>query len=146
MNKGFLKIALLSAVCASMPASFTSCKDYDDDINNLQTQIDNIKIDLKKLQEKIDAGAVITGVEKTAEGIVIKLSDGKSYTVTNGKDGEAGAAGKDAAVWTIGADGYWYKDNVKTDYKAIGAQGEQGPAGPAGPQGPQHIYRQVLKR
>ena len=137
MNKGFLKIALLSAVCASMPASFTSCKDYDDDINNLQTQIDNIKIDLKKLQEKIDAGAVITGVEKTAEGIVIKLSDGKSYTVTNGKDGEAGAAGKDAAVWTIGADGYWYKDNVKTDYKAIGAQGEQGPAGPAGPQGPQ---------
>lgn len=27
MNKGFLKIALLSAVCASMPASFTSWKD-----------------------------------------------------------------------------------------------------------------------
>jgi len=36
MNKGLLKLALLSVVCASMPAAMTSCKDYDDDISGLE--------------------------------------------------------------------------------------------------------------
>ena len=35
MNKGFLKIALLSALCASMPFSLYSGKDYDDDIDGI---------------------------------------------------------------------------------------------------------------
>ena len=60
MNKGILKIALLSLVCAAMPASFTSCKNYDDDINNLQDQLDVVRATIGQLQAKIDAGAVIT--------------------------------------------------------------------------------------
>ncbi len=129
MNKGILKIALLSLVCASMPASFTSCKDYDDDINKLQGQIDAVKATVDQLQAKIDAGAVITSVTATGNGIVVTLSDGKSYTITNGVDGAAGT------TWTIGDDGYWYKDGVKTDYRAIGIDGKDGQNGENGQPG-----------
>lgn len=37
-----------------------------------------------------------------------------------GKDGE------DASSWSIGEDGYWYKDGVKTDTRAIGVKGDKG--------------------
>lgn len=123
-----MKIALYLTVCASMPASFTSCKDYDDDINNLQDQIDGIKVDVQKLQDLIAQGSVITGVKDTANGIAFTLSDGKTYEVTNGQPG---------TKWTIGDDGYWYENGNKTNYKAIGSDGATGPQGPAGPQGPQ---------
>lgn len=143
MNKGLTKFALLSLVCSMMPAAFTSCKDYDDDIDHLQGQIDAIKVDVDKLKEMVSAGKIITNVASSADGVVFTMSDGQTYTISNGKPGTA---------WTIGEDGMWYKDGVKTDYKAIGVdgavgpqgpkgdkgdQGEQGPAGPAGPQGPQ---------
>lgn len=58
MNKGFLKIALLSAMCASMPFSFYSCKDYDDDIDGihqtdagLQKQLNDLDALLKSYQQ-----------------------------------------------------------------------------------------------
>lgn len=37
-----------------------------------------------------------------------------------GEDGEDGDDGRDADVWTIGTNGYWYKNGVKTNNKAIG--------------------------
>ena len=80
-------------MCTSMAVSYTSCKDYDSDIDNLQTQIDGIKVTLGELQSKIDSGNVITGVTSTADGLVITLSDNKSYTITNGKDGAAADVG-----------------------------------------------------
>ena len=100
MNKRYLKIALLSAVCASMPVSFTSCKDYDSDIDNLQGQIDGIKTTVDGLKQKIEDGAIITSVEKTAEGIVVKTDKG-DYVITNGKNGENG---KDGINGTNGKD------------------------------------------
>ena len=131
MNKKHLKIALLSLMCTSMALSYTACKDYDDDIDNLQNQIDGIKVTLGELQTKIESGNVITDVTSTADGIVITLSDNKKYTLTNGKDGAS------ADIWTIGADGYWYKNNTKTEYKAIGTDGATGATGATGSQGPQ---------
>ena len=56
MNKGLTKFALLSPVCSMMPATFTSCKDYDDDIDNLQVAIDAIKVSVDKLEEMVKAG------------------------------------------------------------------------------------------
>lgn len=149
MNKHFLNFTLAALVCSAMSASFTSCKDYDDDIDNIQNQIDKINVDLGQLQELINSGMVIKSVTSTADGISFVMSNNQTYTVTNGKDGANGTA------WTIGADGYWYKDGAKTDYKAIGedgavgpqgpkgdkgdtgAQGPQGPAGDRGPEGPE---------
>ncbi|MDE6154602.1 MAG: DUF4988 domain-containing protein, partial [Muribaculaceae bacterium] len=111
---------------------FVSCKDYDDDIDNLQGQIDAINVSLSKLQDLIDSGSVIKSVTNTSTGVEFLMSDGKTYTVTNGKDGEAGAPG---TSWTIGADGFWYKDGEKTEFKAIGQDGAVGPQGPAGTPG-----------
>lgn len=131
MKKSFIKLALLSAVVA-MPAAVTSCKDYDSDIDNLQTQIDGLKVDVDRLASLIESGKVITAVTSNAEGVVITLSDGNSYTITNGQNGQNGAPG---TSWTIGDDGYWYRDGVKTEYRAIGQEGATGPQGPKGDQG-----------
>lgn len=54
MNKRFLKIALLSAVCASMPLSFTSCKDYDDDITEINTNADGLSKQIAALQTALE--------------------------------------------------------------------------------------------
>lgn len=40
MNKKFLSVALFGALLATTTGTFTSCKDYDDDIKGLQEQID----------------------------------------------------------------------------------------------------------
>ena len=87
MNKKFINGLLLATLMVGSAGSFTSCKDYDDDINNLQGQIDGVIKDVAQLQEMIKAGSVITNVTSNNDGIVITLSDGKSYTITNGKNG-----------------------------------------------------------
>lgn len=135
MNKKFINGLLLATLLAGTAGSFTSCKDYDDDIDNLQNQIDAIETTVGKLQALIDGGAVITKVEPTANGIAITLSDGKTYSLTNGKDGTNGTNGTNGTTWTIGSDGYWYKDGVKTEYKAIGADGLPGEPGEPGKPG-----------
>ena len=38
MNKKFINGLLLATLLAGTAGSFTSCKDYDDDIDNLQNQ------------------------------------------------------------------------------------------------------------
>lgn len=131
MNKKHLKIALLSLMCTSMALSYTACKDYDDDIDNLQQQINTNKDAIASINNQIANGAILTSVTKTADGkgIVVTVKKGdktEEYTITNGENG------KDADVWTIGTDGYWYKNDQKTDYRAIGSDGVQGPQGPQG--------------
>ena len=39
MNKKFLSAILFGALMVSSTGTFVSCKDYDDDIDNLQEQI-----------------------------------------------------------------------------------------------------------
>ncbi|MDE6334490.1 MAG: hypothetical protein K2L77_07570, partial [Muribaculaceae bacterium] len=134
MNKDLLKIALLSLVCASMPASFTSCKDYDDDINRLNKEVAENKSAIDNIAQKVSQGGVITSVVPTADGkgIVIKIEkDGKteSFTIQNGQNG------KDADVWTINADGFWCKNGEPTEYKAIGQDGKPGENGAPGEAG-----------
>lgn len=77
------------------------------------------------------------------------MSNGDSYTITNGKDGAKGAdgaagapgtPGKDADIWKIGDDGYWYKNETKTDWKAVGTDGAAGAAGTAGTAGKDGKY------
>ncbi len=129
MKKGLLKIALLSAVCASMPAAITSCKNYDDDLDQIRNEMGDMKVDITKLQALIEQGCVITGVSQSSDGVVFTTSDGKTYSISNGKDGKPGTA------WTIGDDGYWYENGTKTGYRAIGEQGVQGPKGDKGDPG-----------
>ena len=133
MNKKFLSAVLFGALMVASTGTFVSCKDYDDDIENLQGQIDKNAKAIEEINALIAKGSVITSVTPNGSGIDIVLSNGDKHTITNGAKGENG---KDADVWTIGEDGYWRKNDVKQDWKAVGTDGEQGPAGPAGPAGP----------
>ena len=126
----------LTAVCLVAVGVLIACtKDYSTDITSLQNQITELTNKVQKLQGDIDAGAVITDVVKGEDGITVKLSNNKEYKIENGARGPKGEAGKDAAVWTIGSDEYWYCDGVKTDKVARGAQGEPGTPGLNGTDG-----------
>ena len=52
MNKKFLSVTLFSALMIGATGTFTSCKDYDDDIKNLQEQLDK-KASLEELAAKV---------------------------------------------------------------------------------------------
>lgn len=134
------------ALSLAVSTAVTSCKDYDDDIDNLQTQIDANKASIADLQKFVNEGKWVKGVESVTGGFKITFSDGQSYTVVNGKDGakgETGAtgaqgvAGKDGSIVTIGEDGFWYIDGKKTDVKAQGEKGEKGDKGETGAAGAQ---------
>ncbi len=139
----------MGALTIASVSTFTSCKDYDDDISSLQSQIDKLNEMVSKIQGQIDKGAILTGVSPVENGVKLTLSNGDSYTITNGKDGAKGAdgaagapgtPGKDADIWKIGDDGYWYKNETKTDWKAVGTDGAAGAAGTAGTPGKDGKY------
>ena len=61
MNKKFLSAILFGALMVTSTGTFVSCKDYDDDIDNLQGQIDKLvtpetlSTQIAQLQANIDA-------------------------------------------------------------------------------------------
>ena len=44
--------------------TFTSCKDYDDDIEKLETGLASLKTTVDAMQQKIEGGSTITDVVK----------------------------------------------------------------------------------
>ena len=149
MKRKYFSALLMGALTIASVSTFTSCKDYDDDISSLQSQIDKLNEMVSKIQGQIDKGAILTGVSPVENGVKLTLSNGDSYTITNGKDGAKGAdgaagtpgtPGKDADIWKIGEDGYWYKNDAKTDWKAVGTDGAAGAAGTAGTAGKDGKY------
>ena len=129
MKRKYFSALLMGALTIASVSTFTSCKDYDDDISGLQKQIDANKSTIEELSRLIKAGSVITDVKQATSGVTVTLSDGKTFSITNGWDGAPGTA------WTIGTDGYWYKDGTKTDNLARGPQGEKGEKGDQGLKG-----------
>lgn len=106
-----------------------SCSDYDDDINNLNQRVDAVEKSISDLKAAIEGGKTITSVESAENGFKITFSDGQSYLIQNGEDGQSGDK------WTIGQDGFWYKNDVKTEFKAIGQDGVNGQDGTDGQDG-----------
>ena len=149
MKRKYFSALLMGALTIASVSTFTSCKDYDDDISSLQSQIDKLNEMVSKIQGQIDKGAILTGVSPVENGVKLTLSNGDSYTITNGKDGAKGAdgaagtpgtPGKDADIWKIGDDGYWYKNDTKTAWKAVGTDGAAGTAGTPGAPGKDGKY------
>ena len=91
MNKKFLSAILFGALMVSSTGTFVSCKDYDDDIDNINKELSTLKGDLSALQAKVNEGKWITSLAPTTGGFTVTFSDNTSYTITNGKDGAAGA-------------------------------------------------------
>lgn len=65
MNKKFLSVILFSALMVGSAGMFTSCKDYDDDIKDLQGQLDK-KASLEELNSKVTALESSVAEAKTA--------------------------------------------------------------------------------
>ena len=105
----FLHIVMCMVLGLSV--SMSSCKDYDEDIDSLQQQIDENKTAIADLEKAIESGKWVSSYEATETGYTLTLSDGTKLTITNGKDGAQGAQGE------------------------TGLTGPEGPVGPEGPQG-----------
>ena len=141
MKRKYFSVLLMGALAIASTSMVTSCKDYDDDINNLQAQIDALSKTLSELQTKINDGSILKSVESDGNGgIKVTVTKNGTDTSYNIKQGEQGAAGKDADVWKIGEDGYWYKNDTKTEYKALGTKGETGETGATGAAGKDGKY------
>ena len=56
MNKKFLSAILFGALMVSSTGTFVSCKDYDDDIDNINKELSTLKGDLSALQAKVNEG------------------------------------------------------------------------------------------
>lgn len=132
MNKKFLSALLLGALTVTSTGTLVSCKDYDDDITNLQEQIDKNAKAIKEINDLIAKGGVITGTTSVEGGVKVTLSNGNEFTI---KNGEKGAAGQNGVSWTIGEDGFWYKNGAKTQWYALGTKGDKGDKGEKGDTG-----------
>ncbi len=87
MNKkrNFAKLALLGALlCGLASPTFVGCKDYDDDIKDLQEQITSNKKEIDDILQKIKDGQYVQKVETVAEGIKITLGSGDVVTIKMG--------------------------------------------------------------
>ncbi|MGE0091834.1 MAG: PL29 family lyase N-terminal domain-containing protein [Bacteroidales bacterium] len=112
MKRKFTFFGICVLICTLM-ISLGSCqKDYSEDIDDLQEQIDQIKADVAALNTAIAQGKIITQVSTVTGGYQITFSDNSTITLNHGQDGadgEDGATGADGFTPIIGvdADGYW---------------------------------------
>ena len=136
MKKFFRLVSMLAV--AGLTFAYTSCTDYSKDIDDNKSQIDALESTVKSLQDQINKGAVITNVTVTDSGIVITTSDGKTYNITNGKDGakgDTGATGAQGEKGDKGDTGAQGEKGDKGDKGDTGAQGEKGDKGDTGAAG-----------
>ena len=82
------RISLIILAVAAIIAGSVSCQK----VNDLDKRLTQLEQTVSDLKAQILAGAVITSVDKTDDGCTFTLSNGQSYTVTNGKNGSDGEA------------------------------------------------------
>ena len=73
MNKKFLSVILFSTLMVGTAGTFTSCKDYDDDIENLQGQID-------KLATKEDMTSQIAALQAALDAAKTEAAAAKDFS------------------------------------------------------------------
>ena len=136
MRKSIIKAMFVGALVVSA-TTYVGCKDYDDDISNLQTQIDVNKTDITALKQMVNNGNWVKSVEQIAGGFKITFNDGKSYEIVNGKDGAPGKDGVDGKGGTLIEikDGIWFIDGESTGIAAAGTPGKDGAPGEKGDKG-----------
>ena len=128
MNRKFVKVMFFGALALST-VTYVGCKDYDDDIDNLQTQIDANKASIAELQNFVKEGKWVTNVEQITDGFKITFNDNKSYSITSGKD---------ATPTTIKIDPVtknWIVNDNDLGICAEGKKGADGKPGAAGSPG-----------
>ena len=96
MRKKYLSALLFGALLFASTGTFTSCKDYDDDIKNLQEQIDSQKTDLE---------SKVTAMETTVSNLQSAQTSLESEIASVKSDAEAAAlAAQNTAIETAKAE------------------------------------------
>ena len=146
MKRKYVKVMFFGALALST-VTYVGCKDYDDDIDNLQTQIDANKASIADLQAKVNAGEWVKKIDPITGGFKVTFNDGKSYDIVSGADGakgdkgdkgDTGATGapgskvtidKETGEWLINGEGTgWYAtvEDGHSPYIADGTNGDKG--------------------
>ena len=108
-----MRTLLFGALLFASAGTFTSCKDYDDDIDGLRTEITDLKSAVTELQNAVQNGKYVTAVSGNGNVITFTFSDGSttpitietesgepSQTVTIGEDGEVIINGEGTGYYT----------------------------------------------
>ena len=109
MNKkrNYARTMLLGAlVCGIAGPAFVGCKDYDDDIDSLQAQVNTLNQGLADLKKLVESGKSITEVTPVEGGFRITFNDNTSYEIVNGTSGTSGS------VVTVNDEGHLFIDGV----------------------------------
>ncbi|MCR6508900.1 DUF4988 domain-containing protein [Bacteroides sp. KH569_7] len=93
MNKKFLNVILFSALMVGSAGTFVSCKDYDDDINGLQEQIDANKKQIDDILAAINGKKFIESYTPVEGGYLLTFAGGETLTIKNGAQGAQGEKG-----------------------------------------------------
>ena len=104
MRKKYLSALLFGALLFASAGTFTSCKDYDDDINNLQEQINTINTTLADLKNQISDKGVssVTFDETTGVLTVVDGNGTNSYKITTDATAMVEAEIKDGKLYVDG--------------------------------------------
>lgn len=124
MNKHFKLILAGAAIVAGL-AGAVSCQDLKGELEALSSKVSTLESKVAALETAINAGELVTAVRQVADGVEI-VTGKQTYKITNGTNGTNGTSGD---AWTIGDDGFWYKNNEKTQWKAVGQNGTNGTNG-----------------
>ena len=78
MNKKFLSAILFGALMVTSTGTFVSCKDYDDDIENLQGQISANTTAIAELKALIGDGNYVTSISVNGQNLVVNTKNGST--------------------------------------------------------------------
>ena len=110
MNKKFLSAILFGALMVTSTGTFVSCKDYDDDIENLQGQISANSSAIAELKALLGDGNYVTSVSVNGQNLVVNTKNGSTTIALPECEDEVGS------VCTVEG-GVLYIDGVATDIK-----------------------------
>ena len=80
MNKKYLSVILFGALLTVSMGTFTSCKDYDDDIDAVNGRIDELAKSLSDLQAKV--GSFVKSVTYDPATGKLTVVDGENNSVS----------------------------------------------------------------
>ena len=87
MKKKFVRVMFLGALTLAVSTAVTSCKDYDDDVKNLQEQIDKITSNNPVSKEDMQSAisSAITSLQSQLETAIAGKADNQAVVALQTK-------------------------------------------------------------
>ena len=102
MNKKFLSAILFGALMVTSTGTFVSCKDYDDDIDNLQGQISANTTAIAELKALIGDGNYVTSISVNGQNLVVNTKNGSTTVALPACEGGSLAEVKEGELYIDG--------------------------------------------